>query len=77
MSSSCMHCCHINIGTEFKGKHILEQDELLCCAIISSGLKEETKFVLFSSLRTPDPSLGAPDPFLLLEDPGLINLSRN
>ena len=38
------------------------------------------KFVLFSSLRIPDPCLcfKTPDPFLLLGDPGLlINLPRN
>ena len=56
MSSGRVHCCHIIIGTEFKGKHIFEQDELFCCTIISSGFKEK-KFVLFSSLRTPDPYL--------------------
>ena len=64
MSSSRIHCCNIIIGTEFKGKHILEQDELFCCAIISSGLKEK-KIVLFSSLRTPDTSLFLPDPGFL------------
>ena len=31
-------------GTEFKGKHILKQDELFCCAVISSGLKEKDKY---------------------------------
>ena len=35
------------IGTECKGKHILEQDELFCCAIISSGFKEK-KHLSFS-----------------------------
>ena len=54
MSSIRIHCCYIIIGTEFKEKHILEQDGLFCCAIISSGLKERKMFVLFSSLRTPD-----------------------
>ena len=39
MSSSRIHCCCIVIGTEFKEKHILEADELFCCAI-SSGFKE-------------------------------------
>ena len=34
------HRCHIIISTEFKEKHTLEQDELFCCVIISSGLKE-------------------------------------
>ena len=70
MSSSRIHCCYIIIGTEFKEKHILEQDELFCCINISSGLREK-KFVLFSSLRIPDP-------FLLLGDPELlINLPKN
>ena len=36
-SSSRIHCCYIVVGTEFKEKHILEQDELFCCVIISSG----------------------------------------
>ena len=40
MSSSKRHCCYIIISTEFKGKLTLEQDELLCCVIISFGLKE-------------------------------------
>ena len=60
MSSSRIHCCHITIGIEFKEKHILEQDQLFCCAIISSGRKEKSLF--FSSLRTPDP-------YSLLESP--------
>ena len=71
MSSSRIHCCYIIIGTEIRDKHILKQDELFYCAIISSGLKEKKISVLFSSLRTPDPSL-------LLGNPGLlINLPRN
>ena len=48
MSSSRIHCCYIIIATEFKGKHILEQDELLCCAIISPGLKGKKKKMSFS-----------------------------
>ena len=43
MSSSRIHCCYIIIGTEFKEKHNLEQDELFCCVIISFGLKEKKK----------------------------------
>ena len=72
MSSSRTHCCYIIIGAEFKGKHTLEQDELLCCIIISSVLQGRKKtLVLFSSLRTLDP-------FLLLGDPRLlINLPKN
>ena len=46
MSSSRIHC-YKTIGTEFKGKHILEQNELFCCAIISSGFKEK-KLLSFS-----------------------------
>ena len=56
------------VVTEFKQKHILEQHELFCSALISSGLKEKKsvwggggKVVLFS-LRTPDP-------YFLLERP--------
>ena len=64
---SRIHCCYIIIGKEFKEKHTLEEDELFCCIIISSGLKEKKKvyvtmtkecrkkkIVLFSSLRAPD-----------------------
>ena len=64
MSSSRIHCCYIITGTEFKEEHILEQDELFCCVIISCGLKEKM-FVLFASWRTPDP-------FLIPGDPGLL-----
>ena len=31
---------HGCFSTELKGKHILEQHELLCCVLISSGVKE-------------------------------------
>ena len=48
MSSSRVHCRYIIIGTEFKEKHILEQDKLFCCAVISSGLKEKKKNLSFS-----------------------------
>ena len=40
LSSSNIHCYYIIIRTELKEKHALEQDELFCCVIISSGLKE-------------------------------------
>ena len=40
MSFSQIPCCYIIIGTELKEKHTLEQDELFCCVIISSRLKE-------------------------------------
>ena len=40
MSLSKIHCCYIIISAEFKEKHTLKQDELFCCVIISSGLKE-------------------------------------
>ena len=43
MSSSRIYFCYIIIGTEFKEKHILEQDELFCFTIISSRLKEKKK----------------------------------
>ena len=62
MSSSRTHCCYIIIGTEFKGKYILEQDELFCYAIISSGLKEKTNkqtnvcpFILLANSRPLSP----------------------
>ena len=72
MSSSRIHGCYIILGTEFKGKHILEQDELFCCVIISSGLQGKKKpVVLFSSLRTLEPFLLPGDPRLL------INLPKN
>ena len=65
--------------TEFKRKHVLEQDELFCCAIISSGLKEKT--LSFSppwELQNPISSSRAPDSFLLLRDRRLlINLPKN
>ena len=92
MSSSRIHSFYIIIGTEFKGKHILEQDELFCCAIISSGLKEKLFYVTktrecrkksFSfflpwEFQTPISSSEAPGSSLLLGDPGLlINLSKN
>ena len=64
-SLSKIHCCSIIICTELKEKYTLEQDELFCCIIISSGLKEnklmwlrqsnvEKKHLPFS-LRGPDP----------------------
>ena len=57
MSTSRIHCCYIIIGTEFKGEHILEQDELFCCAIISSGLKEQNvcPFLLLENSRPLSP----------------------
>ena len=76
---SRIYCCYIIAGTEFKGKHILEQDELFCCVIISSGLKE--KSLSFSSpweLQTPISSSRAPDLFLFFWDSGLlIHLPKN
>ena len=39
MSSGKIHC-YIIISTELKQKHTFEQDELFCCVIFSSGLKE-------------------------------------
>ena len=44
MPSSKIHCCYIIISTELKEKHTLEQDKLLCCVIISSGLKKRITF---------------------------------
>ena len=40
MSRSKIHCCYIIISTELKEKHPLKQDELFCCIIITSRLKE-------------------------------------
>ena len=45
MSSSRIHYCYVIIGTELKEICILEQDELFCCVIISSELKEEKHFM--------------------------------
>ena len=56
MSSSRICCCYIIISTEFKEKHILEQDELFHFAIISSGLKEKN-ICPFLLLENPNPSL--------------------
>ena len=74
LSSGSIHCCHMITGTEFKRKYILEQDELLCCAVISSGLKEK-RFVLSSSLRIPDPYLllESPRPFSSLGTPDFLS----
>ena len=57
MSLSRIHCFHIIIGTEFKGKYILEQNELFCCIIISSGLKEKSifPFLLLENSRPLSP----------------------
>ena len=52
MSSSRIHCCHIIIGTEFKGKHILEKGELFVVQLPALDLS-----IPFSSLRTSDPYL--------------------
>ena len=41
ISLSRIHCCYIIIGTEFKEKQTLEQDELFCCIILALGLKEK------------------------------------
>ena len=45
MFLSRIYCCYITIGTDFKGKHILEQDELFC-VIISSELKKKKKKIV-------------------------------
>ena len=45
MSLSNIHCCYIVISTALKEKHTAEQDELSCCVIISSGLKESQSYV--------------------------------
>ena len=73
MSSSRTHCCYIIIGTEFKGKYILEQDELFCYAIISSGLKEKTNkqtnvcpFILLANSRPLSPFQKPQTPLSLL-----------
>ena len=39
MSSSKIHYCYTIISTELKEKHPLEEGELFCPIIISSGLK--------------------------------------
>ena len=59
ISSSRLHCCYIITGTEFKEKHILEQDELFCCEIISPGLKENHPFLLLENSRLLSPPPGS------------------
>ena len=51
MSLSNIHCCYLIISTELKEKHTLEQDELFCCVIISSGLKESQSYVTKTKQR--------------------------
>jgi len=79
VSSNRIHCCYIITGTEFKGKHNLEQDEVMfCCFVVQSstlGLKKKIKCVLFTSLRTPDPSLLLRDSGLIMNLPGIGSLS--
>ena len=65
LSSSRIHCCYIHIGTEFKGKHFLELDELFCCALISSGLKVKKKYFMWLTLRNVEKKIC---PFFLLEN---------
>ena len=63
MSSSRVHCRYIILSAEFKGKRNLEQADLSCWAIISSGLKEK-KSLSFSAPwepQTPLSSAGTPD----------------
>ena len=68
MSWSRIHCGYI-IGTEFKGKHILEQDELFCCVIISFGLKQ-----IFYVLKTKECIKKKNLSFSPLENPFLVLL---
>ena len=50
---------------EFKEEHTLEPDELFCCVIFSSGLKEKTFYVTkMQECRKKNVCL-----FLLLENP--------
>ena len=67
MSSSRIHCCHIIIGIEFKGKHILEKGELFCCAITSSGLIYP--FLLLENFRPLSPPWEPQTPFSTLGTP--------
>ena len=64
--SSRVHYCYIIIGTELKGKNILEQDELFSCVIISSGLKEKRKkvrpFLILENLTPLSPPWGPQTP---------------
>ena len=43
MSWSKIYSCYIIISTAFKAKHTPKQDELFCCVIISSRLKEKNR----------------------------------
>ena len=58
--------------TEFKEKYIFEQDELFCCAIISSGFKEKKSFCPFLLLENFRPLSS-----LLEPQTPLSNLPRN
>ena len=65
MYSSRIYFCYIIIGTEFKEKHILEQDELFCFTIISSRLKEKKKcpFLFLENSRSQSPLQEPRTPF--------------
>ena len=65
LSSSRIHCPYTILSTEFKGKHNLEQDELFCCAIISSGLKDKKVFYVTETKECRKKKVC---PFLLLEN---------
>ena len=80
-SSSRVHYCYIIIGTEFKEKNILEQDELFCCVIISSGLKEKKKknvcpFLLLENLRPLSPPWEPQTPFASSGTPDFLSTLR-
>ena len=77
MSLSKIHCCYIIISTELKEKHTLDQDELSCCIIISSGLKKK-KIIMSYVTKIKECRKKNFCPFLILESQGLlINLSKN
>ena len=60
MSSIRIHCCYIIIGTEFKEKHILEQDELFCCIIIQFSSVQFSRSVLSNSSQCHEPQHARP-----------------
>ena len=75
MSLSKIHCCYIIISREkhkekLKEKHTLEQDELFCCVIISSGLKENNLLLTKTKECRKKKEVC---PFLLLEGPGPLS----
>ena len=65
MSSSRIPCCYIVIGTEFKEKHILEQNEFFWCVIIHFSSVQSLSLTLCDPMDCSTP--GFPVHHQLLE----------